>query len=150
MYPALKIANYFLRKEPISAMKLQKLLFFAHGWSLGLSGKPLIREEIQAWNYGPVVPEVYHQFKYFGSDPITEEAESEWRGISFVPNFDRGTCSFLNKVWEEYGGIDAMTLSKMTHERGSPWDTTPKFHNSVIPNEEIRRYFQRLAEGADY
>lgn len=147
MFPALKVANYFLKNEPVSAMKLQKLLYYANGWSLGLTGKPLLREDIQAWNYGPVIPEVYHEFKFFGSDSITRQAENRLGGVSYEPNFDRGTRRFLDKIWDEYGGIDAMTLSEMTHEPDSPWDLTPKHHHSVIPNEIMEEYFRDLLEG---
>lgn len=33
-------------------------------------GQPCFKEEIEAWDFGPVVPEVYHEFKIFGSSDI--------------------------------------------------------------------------------
>ncbi|MFQ5632018.1 MAG: Panacea domain-containing protein, partial [bacterium] len=58
MYDSRLIANYFIdfaRKDgvAISPMKLQKLVYFAHGYYLAITGQPLIEEEIQAWRYGP-------------------------------------------------------------------------------------------------
>jgi len=50
-YSSFEVANYFIKKSlqekrPITPMKLQKLIYFAHGWNLGLAGKPLINELI--------------------------------------------------------------------------------------------------------
>ncbi len=40
-------------------MKLHKLLYYAAGWHLGFTGEPLFDEDIEAWQYGPVVPSIY-------------------------------------------------------------------------------------------
>ena len=55
-YNAIAVANYFIDKAkadgvPLTHMKLQKLIYFAHGWHLALYGEPLIDEEIQAWEF---------------------------------------------------------------------------------------------------
>ena len=75
--PAAAVANEFLQlqdKNPgsshIDPMKLQKLIYYAHSWSLAVYGEPLIEEDIEAWSWGPVVRSVYLEFKDFGSKPI--------------------------------------------------------------------------------
>jgi uncharacterized phage-associated protein len=78
-FPAEAVANEFLELakkdgEALSPMKLLKLVYFAHGWHLALTGEPLIEEPVQAWQFGPVIPSIYHQFKRFGSGPINEFA----------------------------------------------------------------------------
>jgi len=65
--PSAAVANYFLdlglrESIPITPLKLQKLVYFAHGWYLGFTGEPLLNEGIQAWEYGPVIPSLYHDF----------------------------------------------------------------------------------------
>ena len=77
-YSSEKIANFFLglaQKEQVelTPLKLQKLLYFAHGWHLVLDsdGDPLLDEDIEAWKYGPVVPSIYHKFKEFRNNPET-------------------------------------------------------------------------------
>jgi hypothetical protein len=52
--------------KPISTMKLQKLVYFAQGWSLGLTGKPLFDDESEAWASGPASPALYglHRGEY--------------------------------------------------------------------------------------
>src|SRR5260370_7382775 len=57
-------------RSSIDPLQMQKLLYLAQGWTLGLTGDPLFREPIEAWEYGPVVPEIYHSVKMFGASPI--------------------------------------------------------------------------------
>jgi uncharacterized phage-associated protein len=59
-YPAAAIANEFIKVAKrngvlLTPMKLQKLVYFAHGWYLALLGKPLINEPVEAWKFGPVI-----------------------------------------------------------------------------------------------
>jgi uncharacterized phage-associated protein len=82
---ALAVANHFLdiaekAGQRLTPMKLQKLVYFAHGWHLGLTGEPLLDEEIQAWSFGPVVRSVYNAFRDCGGDEITH------KGSEFVPD----------------------------------------------------------------
>lgn len=67
------IANKLLHRawmdessELLSNMKLQKLLYYQQGFHLAYFGTPLFNEDIVAWQYGPVVPEVYEAYKSFG------------------------------------------------------------------------------------
>jgi uncharacterized phage-associated protein len=55
---------------PLGPMKIQKLMYLMHGYYLALTGAPLVDEFFEAWQYGPVVPTIYHQFKEFGSRDI--------------------------------------------------------------------------------
>ena len=64
MHDSNKIANEFLRLakesgQSLTPMQLLKLVFIAHGWMLGLYGEPLISDDVQAWKYGPVIPDLY-------------------------------------------------------------------------------------------
>jgi hypothetical protein len=73
----LQIANEFIslakeRGEPLSNMKLQKLVFIAHGWSLAILNKPLFYEDVCAWRYGPVVPKLYDALIKYGSGNVTD------------------------------------------------------------------------------
>lgn len=58
MATALDIAKYILdRRGPMTAMKLQKLVYYARAWSLVWDEKPLFRSRIEAWANGPVSPQ---------------------------------------------------------------------------------------------
>ncbi len=129
-------------------MKLQKLIYFAHGWALALANVPLIDKRPQAWSYGPVIPTVYHEFKEFGRNPITkrgtkmraqpdQEFPAEWSNITKILNTNYETIeprieddpdaeALLSRVWEVYGSFSAVQLSNMTHVAGSAWDEAYK------------------------
>ena len=74
-FSAAAVANEFLRlarrdEQTITPLKMQKLVYFAHGWHLALFGTPLIEEPVQAWQFGPVISSLYQEFKKFGSRAI--------------------------------------------------------------------------------
>ncbi len=163
-YSARAIANYFLdnrkkfkRKGPITQMKLHKLVYFAHGWHLALTDKPLIDETLQAWDYGPVVPSLYHEFKHFRSKDITEPAMDllPIKGTKFkvvvptVETDDQYTRDLLDRIIEVYGKFTALQLSAMTHQPSSPWSLAREKNPGVnfvgITNEDLRRYFKAKA-----
>lgn len=78
IYDALDIAKYIVgkctvEKCPITNLQLQKILYFLQKKHLIEYGNRLFRDDIQAWQFGPVVPEVYYQFCGFGSGAITME-----------------------------------------------------------------------------
>ncbi|MCL6584270.1 MAG: DUF4065 domain-containing protein [bacterium] len=113
-YDAKAIANYFLdlaksKGEKLTLMKLLKLIYFAHGWHLAITGKPLIDEQVEAWQYGPVIPSVYHEFKGFGNQPITRsEIDPQLLKlfdieVPAIHEDDSFTKSLLNKIWDTYG-----------------------------------------------
>jgi uncharacterized phage-associated protein len=154
---ALAVANYFLEKGwkqgiPISPLKLQKLVYFAHGWWLGLTGRPLIDAPILAWTYGPVIPELYDEFRRFGSDPIVDRAtvvntNLQLEPASLTPEQRAELTPLLDKIWETYGKYSAIQLSNMTHQAGTPWAKVRQLsdqssrYQTEIPNELIRENF---------
>ena len=139
-YRSKAVANYFLNlgdrdNVEISPMKIQKLVYYAHGWNLGFTGEPLIDEQVECWRYGPVIDTLFHAFKQYGSDPITAPAVS-YRSVvvtsegnrkerleKFIPRIDEEDLSktLIDVVWETYGKLSAIKLSNMTHEKGGPW-----------------------------
>ena len=77
MYDAAAIGNEFIRLAAahgrrITPMQAIKLTYIAHGWHLAMTGRPLLRDQVQAWKFGPVLPELYHALKAYGNGPITE------------------------------------------------------------------------------
>ncbi len=147
-YSALDIAQEFVKiadenGEHLSHMKLQKLVYFAHGWHLGLTNKPLLDETIEAWQYGPVIPSLYEEYKKYGSRPIIPNAVM--RNQKILP---QDVKDLIQKIWNVYGGFTASQLSTLTHEEGSPWDlATAEYAGSLpkgldVPNDIIAKHFE--------
>lgn len=109
------VARYVLSKQaPMSAMKLQKLVYYAQGWHLAYEGEPLFESRIEAWANGPVVRELY----------------SAHRGLFHVHGNTFGPCDegllmpgeieTIDAVLDAYGDMDAHQLSNLTHNE-RPW-----------------------------
>src|SRR2546430_458225 len=80
-FDAKAIANELLdiawgEKKEITPMKIQKLVYFAHGWHLAVIDRPLINEQVEAWKFGPVIRTIYTAFREYGKAPIQDHATS--------------------------------------------------------------------------
>ena len=146
------IANYFIRKsidsgKELTPMKLIKLVYISHGWYLGITGKPLLPEAIEAWQYGPVVPSIYNEFKRYGKQPITELVYDKVTN-TYPIVVDADLISFLDKIWYVYGNYDGLQLSALTHQQNTPWFTT--WHKQggkssravMISDDLIKQHYQ--------
>lgn len=163
-YSAKAIANYFLdhygdmKTSPkISPLKLQKLVYISHGWSLAILDEELVDDEYaEAWQYGPVFPSLYYEFKEFGRSPINRNA-TDLRLSDFeyvtpkVEVSDEKSYALLNRIWEVYGEYTSVQLSNMTHKDGTPWrqarNEAKGMRNFHIDNETIKNYYTELANG---
>jgi len=161
------IANEFIAISKddgnhLSPMKMQKLVYFAHGWFLALAGRSLICEAIEAWDYGPVVPSLYREFKPYGNLPITDFATvAEWDKASRKIRFSKPQLSdetteeakfaaaLVRKVWDKYAVFSPIRLSNATHVNGSPWAQVYRAgeRGIPIPDELIKDYFTKLIHG---
>jgi uncharacterized phage-associated protein len=149
MFPTIAIANHFIMRGfrdgvHVSPMKLQKLVYFAHGWYLALFNKPLIDERVEAWRFGPVIPSIYHRYKKFGNNSIDPRRTK----VEEYP-IDESTLEFLSFIWDLYKGFTAVELSNLTHVKKSPWDEMVEKNgrrirfNQPIHDEAIQRYFKK-------
>jgi len=146
MLSARDVANYFLalaseeEGELISNLKLQKLVYYAQGFSLAIRGKPLFQESIEAWTHGPVVPSLYREFKEYGSAAV--EPPSDFTFDSFDPEIQE----LLDEVYSVYGQYSASGLRTLTHSE-PPWKDAPG--GQVIPLATMRDYFKTLVNVED-
>lgn len=100
------------RGEPLTNLKLQKLLYYADAWYLALHDRPLFAESFQAWVHGPVHVEQYQRFKAFQWRPIDSAIER--------PNLDKKVTNHLLDIVDLFGSETAVALEIMTH-RELPW-----------------------------
>ena len=113
MISAHDVAAYIVERQGVlSAMKLQKLVYYAQAWSLVWDDHPLFPERIEAWANGPVVRELYDRHRgHF------EVREWPWGDPAALDGEARAT---VDSVIGFYGGRSAQWLSDLTH-RELPW-----------------------------
>lgn len=128
----------------LTPMQLLKLVYIAHGWMLGLCSRPLIHEDVEAWQYGPVIPEVYHAVKHFRDSPVTSVA------FAGPAPLDAEESDLIDQVLDIYGKKNGIALSSITHKPGTPWDKTWNSYgkNAKISNDLIESHYSDLYEKA--
>ncbi|WP_337160174.1 Panacea domain-containing protein [Pseudomonas putida] len=148
------VANYFIQKSfdtgiGLTPMKLLKLVYIAHGWHRGYFSENLINEAVQAWRYGPVIPDLYRKIKSYGKRDI--DAPVAGYGVvgdQMNPPPNENTIALLNRVWDAYSRFDGVQLSAMTHQPGTPWDRTwrasggDNYSGAIIPNDWIDEHYK--------
>jgi uncharacterized phage-associated protein len=136
---AKQVAEFFLQlSEPevgdiLSNLKIQKLVYYAQGFHLAMYEIPLFDEQIVAWEHGPVVEALYHEFKVYGSNPIPQSENFD------VSEFTSEQVELLKEIYEVYGQFSAWKLRNMTHSE-QPWLATER--NQVIDNALLTEYFK--------
>lgn len=159
---ALSVANYFIELaqkdgREIKLLGLVKRVYIAHGFSLALHDKGLLDprfDKVEAWKYGPVIPSVYHSFKQYKNNPITQTVDvMEWDENTYEPLFttpvlqDKQSRTVVEIVWKRYRSYSDSELVKLTHRDGTPWSVcyVPD-KNIPIPDEITAYYYCRLVD----
>lgn len=145
-YSAAAVANAFIdiaaeKGFRLTNLKLQKLVYFAHGWYLAFTGTPLINESVQSWKYGPVISELYSDLRHYGSDFVTKKISVN----ETIPETGN-EYNFLKDIFDKYGMFSPAELIALTHEENSPWAQFGAGQSSYmeIPNANIQAYFTKL------
>jgi uncharacterized phage-associated protein len=134
-----EIASVFIElaskndENDLTNLKLQKLLYFAQTEYYLKNNKPLFIDSIEAWEFGPVVPNVYHKYKSCGAFPIT--VFDNWEKANGLA---KEVISFIETIWQKWGKYSASYLVELTHKNNSPWSKYYKSSNCVIPVTELR------------
>ena len=116
VYSAITLSNYIINKctedgQPISNLQLQKILYYIQRDSLR-KGAPAFDDVIEAWQFGPVVPNVYYIFCGFGAMKIK---------LKFNDNIDDDSRSIVDKIVESKRVLDPWVLVEDTHAKGKAW-----------------------------
>ena len=142
MIKALDAANFFVdlarsKQADMTNLRVNKLLYFAQGWSLARTGSPLFADEIEARDLGPVVPEVYRTFTPCGRSCIRDtSADYDYNRISSEE------IDLLLDVSNHYEKYSTSYLVDMSHETDGPWKANYIEHgNNIIPKEQLKTFF---------
>jgi uncharacterized phage-associated protein len=163
MYEARKLCNFIIarydaRSFDLTNLRLNKLLYFIHGWSLTSRPQGLVRNHFLAWQHGPVVRPVYDAFKNYGDSPVTRLAEYLDYSSGVTKPIDHedilpADADTIMRVFESYAPYSTSELRKRSHEAGGPWDVVyraclaDKRMSPRIPNDLIRTHFLEKAGG---
>jgi len=142
------IANEFLRlnRGPMPQMKLQKLVYIAHGWNLAINREPLVSGRIEAWDGGPVMRTLWNHLRDFGYD-LKSGYLAGVATSQFNSEITQSEAAIIHHVWNKYGGYTGLELSNMTHEPGTPWSNAyfGKGRNAALSQGDIQQHFIELA-----
>ena len=110
MKKAMEIARYIYSKGITDKIKLQKMLYISFGFYGAMQNDSyLFDEKIEAWQYGPVIPEVYNHFstlKDYPLVPLDIQEKQEKKAV--------------NRVIALYGKKRPFDLVTLTHSEGTP------------------------------
>lgn len=152
IYNVLDIARYIINYShdighPITNLKLQKLLYLVQANFLLYSGgeQPAFNAEIEAWDYGPVVPQAYNEFRIYVSNAIpriqeyiNNQLQDKTFELDIINEVDRKK---INEIVDYYKGYSAVNLVDITHKQ-DPWKKNyKKYMNNVISCKDIYNYF---------
>ena len=122
----------------LSNLELQKILYLAHMKFMGENdGRPMISSDFEAWKLGPVIPELYHRLKSFGSRSIPD--------LFLVDrNMRLPEHRVVQSVVRDFADSSPGQLVELTHRQNGAWSRyyEPR-ENIVIPDAAILREFRR-------
>ncbi len=149
------IVNYYIDAgNPLTNLKLQKLLYYVQGGFLIELNRPCFRNDIINWRLGPVVREAYDEFKCYGNQSIdirqsfvevinydnkTGEITFEQKEFNINKICSDSDLKKLDSILVAYIHTSSFELVNKTHSE-NPWIETNQ--NEIISNERIRDYFR--------
>ena len=160
------VADYILATARLDSdtrldhLQLNKLCYLVNGFTLREREEPAFYNDVEAWRFGPVVPEVYTAYKDYGNRPITaldmcrtsleDRAAVAERWGEMVDIIGRDVASIAYGVVKTYGKYRGWDLVDMTHMERTPWKKAYRAgHNKVIPTESIRQFYRNLKPDDD-
>lgn len=148
MANVLDVAQYILdRQGPMTAMKLQKLVYYSQAWSIVWDDDVLFPEHIWAWKNGPVVRELWEAHK--GQFRVTRIGGGDAKALT------NDQIDTVNRVLEFYGDKNAQWLSDLTHME-DPWKNAwasksdpASMDNPEITLESMAEYYSSLGPDSE-
>lgn len=138
MYRAIDLSKYIVLKciddgHPVSNLQLQKILYYIQKDFLSRKNTVAFSDDIEAWQFGPVVPDVYYYYCGYGAMPIASARE----GFDIRPEDEEA----VNAIVESKRILDPWTMVAETHKANGAWEQTYQNgagNRKVIPVELIK------------
>lgn len=150
------IADYFISfsnevQDPITNLKLQKLVYYSQAWFYAKNKAPLFDEDFEAWIHGPVIPSLYNTYRHFGWHNIVREDLGDSSLKTIKGKLGKEISDVLFDIINEYYRLTGFELEQLTHNE-DPWkqariglkDDEPS--NVIIKKIWIRNYYSKFIE----
>lgn len=128
-------------------MKLQKLLYYAQAWYLAWYDEPMFNDVVEAWRWGPVVPDVFHAYGGEGGFGREEIAEPTAGDSGAVDQRRLATLEAIIRGYGELTGPQLAELSKSEEPWSRAWGDLPPDSSShrPIPRRVMKRFYRQDA-----
>lgn len=149
------LATAHMQGLQLDQLQINKLCHLVNGFTLKEQNDPAFYNDVEAWRYGPVIPDVYSAYKAYGTKTIThlEMCRTSMndsdalckRYDELVGIVGRNAAAIVNGVVKEYAKFSGNELVRMTHGKNTPWKAAYKpGHNNIIPTQTIRDFYRSL------
>ena len=134
MVTALELAKYILKnsKENLSNLELQKTLYFTELDYIKKFDKHLIKDDFEAWKYGPVSRGVYYEYRNYGANSI-DKPESE----DLSKNLNKEELDSINKSIEKCNDKGYWKLVEESHKKGGAWEKSFNENTKEIIDKKL-------------
>lgn len=128
----------------ISNLRLQKMMYICHMFYLGRTGEPLIDEAFEAWDYGPVLPSIYHRLKGFGADDIVDVF------TAYAAKEDTPEYKLIAEIVGKLNKLTSGRLVDLTHKEAGAWAKhyIETARGIIIPNTDIQVEYHTYSDNA--
>ncbi|MCY4324853.1 MAG: DUF4065 domain-containing protein [Betaproteobacteria bacterium] len=150
-HDSVAVANRFIatahkQGAPIfSLAQLIRMIYIAHGFHLAFQDTNLIKDEVQAWPQGPVIPRVYETFLRIPpvSHPLPAKPD-----VQDEMDLDPYALGLIELIYQGYGHMNYAQIAELMRQRGTPWDLVykSKGNRATIEPELTREYYHALIE----
>lgn len=142
-YDAVTLTHFFVKRSldtkiPITAHKVEFMVYFAHGWHMAIDGRGLFSEKVKAWKHGPTIESV-HKF-YKNVKDIRDLLD-----VSAVETITEDDRSFLEGIWLYYSHLNEVEMQSLCLDEGTPWHTIyEKSSKELVLDDKIIEQHYRL------
>ena len=158
-YVALAVAKYILSLQPMTNLRLQKTLYFIQVAFLLTRERGIFDDEIEAWQYGPVVPSVYNEYKYSSRNILTYNREMEIELFETFRNLgitNENIIEEVDRLDRDFESVDLIQEMLGRLENFTDWQLVEKTHtyaiwqehfnnsNNVMTEQEILNYHRSI------
>lgn len=147
---SIKFAKHFVDRAnsktnpcgDMDLMKVMSMVYIAHGWMMGVYGKPLVSEDVEARKHGPVIPELWRDLKGFGREHIPSLSND------YELRLNNDEEDIIGQVYANYREFTTGQLLMITRGKGTPWRRTVNAlgfgPGKVIPNGWVCSHYSKL------